>query len=428
MTRFQTIFMGILVLLGIVGAVLFATAKNKGNGSAPQLVMWGTLPSQEVVSVLTKASQDYRDAVNVAYVEKNPATYENDLIAALARGQGPDLILLPQNLVIKQRDKFYAIPFDTYSERSFKDSFIEEGELYLADEGILGLPFSVDPIVMYWNRDMFGDAGVPLPPTSWTEFYTLVPKLTKKDGNGNITQSLIAFGEARNVTHAKDVLALLSIQAGTPIVSRTTGGYVSVFDRGGERLVPAEEALAYYTEFSNPLKPSYSWNRAMANDRGAFLAGKLAVYFGYASELSSLREANPNLNFDVALVPQALGKKSTLGRMNAIAILKSSPNISSAYVAAYTLTSSVLEGDWADKSGFPPVRRDLLTKLPGDAYKAVFYRSALISNGWLDPDDAGTNAAFARLVENVTSGKLRISESVRAASQEINNLIRSAQQ
>ena len=58
------------------------------------------------------------------------------------------------------------------SERDFKNTYIEEGELYLAANGILGLPITVDPMVMYWNRDIFSSAAIAAPPSYWDEFLT----------------------------------------------------------------------------------------------------------------------------------------------------------------------------------------------------------------------------------------------------------------
>ncbi|MDO8579645.1 MAG: extracellular solute-binding protein [bacterium] len=425
MSRFQLIFSAILVVLGVAGAVLFAVARNQGSQSAPALTMWGTLDGRQVSDFLAKISVDYRDTVNVSYVGKDPATFESDLISALARGQGPDMVLLPQDLILKQLDKFYIIPYENYSQRLFKDSFIQEGELYMMSSGIVGLPFSVDPLVMYWNRDIFTNAGLATPPIAWTEFFGLVPKLTKKDQNGNISQSMVAFGEVRNVSSAKDIIALLTMQAGSPIVTFTNDGFKSnLADRGLSGLVPAESAVSFFTEFSNPVKASYSWNRAFSLDRTMFLAGRLALYFGYASELSGLRGANPNLNFDVAVMPQAEGNRMTFGRMNAIALLKTSPNVGPAYIAAVTLTSAPLQTEWLTNSGFPPVRRDMLRTLPSDAFQSVIYQSALISRAWLDPYREATLGTFMRLIEDVTSGVSRVSESVNEANLELDNLLR----
>ncbi len=432
MTRFQLIFTGILVTLGIAGVIVFATFKNSGEKTAPRVVMWGTLKSEYVNTFLSEVMLKKKDTINVSYIEKRSDTFEDDLIAALARGAGPDMVLLPQDLIVKQLDKFYITPYENYSERTFKDSFIQEGELYLMPTGIVGFPFAVDPMVMYWNKDLFAAVDAALPPTSWTEFFGLVPKLTKKDETGNISQSLVAFGEVRNVTHAKDIISLLAIQAGTPIVTRgQQGNLASVFNtRNSSGLVPGEQAVSFFTEFSNPVKGSYSWNRALSNDRSSFIAGKLALYFGYASELVGIRDANPNLNFDVTVVPQTTAtlagtaRKMTFGNMNGVAILKSSRNVGAAFTAAVNLTNTDAQTLWVEKSGYPPVRRDLLTKLPGDAYMATFYRSALVSNAWLDPDREGTDSVFMKLVENITSGRQRVSAAVTTASVEIDNFIR----
>src|SRR5690606_38217983 len=102
-----------------------------------------------------------------------------------------------------------------------------------------------------------------------------------------------------------------------------------------------ESALRFYTNFSNPSQESYSWNAALRNSRDAFLAGELAIYFGYASEIQGLRQQNPNLNFDAALMPQTrdVATTMTFGKMYGFAIARATPNISTAFTVASTLTT-----------------------------------------------------------------------------------------
>jgi multiple sugar transport system substrate-binding protein len=429
MSRFQIIFMAALIFLGVGGAILFAVTKNNSGGSSTvQLTLWGSLPAEQIQKYLSDLSQQ-GTGVNLNYIQKRADSMETELVSALARGQGPDLLLLPQDLVVPQSDKFFVIPFDNYSERAFRDSFVQEGELFLTPTGVIGLPFSLDPMIMYWNRTLFTNAGIAKPPASWVDFYALAPKLVKKDENGNIIQSLIAFGETRNVTHASEAYSLLALQAGTPIVWRNQGSFESALKAQVGSFVPAEEALAFFTEFSNPVKASYSWNRSLSNDRNAFVAGKLAVYFGYASEAADIRAANPNLDFDVALVPQTDAqtgsRRLTFGRMNAVALLKSSPNIAAAFQAASAMTSAQGESAWVAVSGLSPTRRDLLGTAPSDPIKAVAYQSALIAQGWLEPGPQAALSLFQRMADNVTSGRLRISEAVSQASGELDTLLRS---
>ncbi|MDP1625199.1 MAG: extracellular solute-binding protein [bacterium] len=427
MSRFQLIFTGVLIACAVFGVALFALNRTNNSGEAPQVVLWGTFPHSLMSGFLGDARLEYRDQLNVVYVQKQAATFESELIASLARGQGPDMVLWPQDLILKQADKFFVVPFENYSERTFKDSFIEGSELYLVPGGVIGLPFSVNPMVMYWNREIFGEAGVSLPPTTWNELYALAPKVIKKDVGGGISQAMVAMGSSANIVHYKDMLALLSMQAGTPIVARDARGIVTSVFGVSQGQVPGEQAINFFTEFSNPSKPAYTWNRSLMNDRDMFIAGKLAMYFGYASELQGIRSANPNLNFDVAVIPQASGRTATFGHMTAFAFLKSSPNIGPSVSAAAILTGSNLQNLWASKSGLPPVRRDLLASTPGSAYTAVFYRSALMARAWLDPNREATNIVFERLVDNVTSGRYRASQAVSAASSEIDSIIRTNQ-
>ena len=71
----------------------------------------------------------------------------------------------------------------------------------------------------------------------------------------------------------------------------------------------------------------------------------------------------------------------------------------------------------------PPVRRDLLSEVQTDAVSSVFYDSAIISKGWLDPESPKTEAIFKNMVESVTSGRASLSEAVSTADAELNLLL-----
>ena len=363
------------------------------------------------------------------YIEKDKDIFERTLIEALASGTGPDIALLPQDLVLRHSDKTYPIPYESMSARSFKDRFIEEGEVYLNESGILALPFIIDPMVMYWNRDLFSSSGLSSPPSFWDEFYTIAPLMTLKDDDSNITRSTISFGEFSNVTHAKDIISLLIMQAGNPIIiedSLSRSGYRAVLsERFNYEIAPTDSALRFYTEFSNPTKESYSWNRSLPSSLNMFTAGNLAVYFGYASELSEIKRKNPHLNFDVASVPQARDaiRKVTFGRMDGLAILKSSKNISAAFRAATLLSDAKFISALADEFSLPPVRRDLLAKKPVDAFRFLFYDAAIVSRGWLDPSPRDTEIIFKNMIERIVSREAKISTAVSSANGEMEKLL-----
>jgi len=65
-----------------------------------------------------------------------------------------------------------------------------------------------------------------------------------------------------------------------------------------------------------------------------------------------------------------------------------------------------------------------LSAKPKDVYKSVFYDSALLADSWLDPSASETDRIFQSMIEDVTSGRLRISSSVSRASNSIDTLLK----
>ena len=291
----------------------------------------------------------------------------------------------------------------------------------------MALPILVDPLVMYWNRSLFNAASLALPPKAWDELVDLSTKLTKTDPSFSVLQSTIALGGYENVTNAKEILATLVMQAGNPITTRIpTQGVESILsDRLGFAEAPADSAIRFYTEFANPVKLVYSWNRALPASLDMFLRGDLALYLGFASELLDIQEKNPNLNFDVARVPQVSDgpTKSTFGKFYGIALMKQSDNVGGAFQAAFALSGAQAGQLWSDKFLLSPVRRDLLAQKPTDAFKSIFYTEALIAHGFLDPSPTETDGILGTMISDIASGRRGVSQAVGEADTRLQNLI-----
>lgn len=423
MTKFQIVLTLIFGLFILIGVLIFATGWGLGTSEVSNVTIWGTLKKSSFETFLARSGLNQDQSVNINYVEKSRETFDSEFIEALASGRGPDLFFLSQDSILKHTDKVYPIPFDTYSERDFRDTFIEEGELYLTNTGSLGLPYIIDPMVMYWNRDLFSAAGLSVPPKFWSEFYDLSLKLTNKDTNLNIFKSAVAMGEYDNVANANQLISLLIMQAGNPITTRAAdGGVNNLFSqRLGLPALPTDRAVNFYTEFSNPLKPFYSWNRSLPDSKSHFISGDLAIYFGFASELADIRLKNPNLNFDVAAMPQSSdsGRVITFGNMSALAITRSSQNIAASYRVANILTTAENLNHLSQITNLPPVRRDLLTARPSEAYSALFYQAAVQSRAWLSPEPAKLKPIFEEMIESITGGRSSMTQAIGRASQQI---------
>ncbi len=430
-TVFQIGVMVSFAVSAVIGVIIFATGFGVSKEKPlPKILVWGTVRQDVMDSVLEKLTTKNDRFSQISYEEKDSRTYSSVLVNALAAGNGPDLFILPQELVLGFSDKTLMIPYKNYSEREFRDSFVEGGELFLSRDGIRALPFSVDPLVMYWNRDIFASVGLTTPPAFWDEFFVLSPKITKRDKSSNIVRSFVAFGEYSNVVNAKEVLSAFILQTGNPIVSFSKDG--QIVSRLTENFdfmePPALAALRFYTEFSNPVKAVYSWNRALPDSRQSFIAGDLALYIGFASEFSLLKEANPNLNFDVVEIAHSrdsgIKYPITFAHFTGLSISRASISPIAALEVAKALTSQKSITTLSKLTGLPPIRRDLLGEKPVDAIGPVFYNAAITARGWLDPDSSATDEIFKRMIESVVSGRALLREAVDTANAEINNLLR----
>ena len=426
--NFQIIILIIFIALAILGLLVFSGVINIGGQTKPgalgTVVLWGTAKAQTVNTALEKFNRANPTFI-VKYVQKNPETFDQDLLEAMASRIGPDMFFLPDNLVLSYVNKIYTIPYQSYPLANFKTSFAGAGEVFLTSRGILAFPIAIDPLVMYYNRSILDANSIIYPPKYWDDFKTLVPILTKKDDAGNISVGTIGMGQFSNIAHAKDILSTLFMQTGNSIIAEKGGFFYPVLGNSGSNMQNLDAVLSFYASFSDPLNVLYSWNRAFSNSVDAFSAEKLAFYFGYASELQTLIKKNPNENFLVTSIPQIKSAKFKLtsGRVTGIAISSSSKNLTTALTAASLLATSSFASDFAYAAGIPPARRDLLAGKPTDAYFPIFFNSALYAKAWLDPSPSDTDNIFKNMIDGVLSNSMTVDNAIKDANSKFSLLL-----
>ncbi len=364
--NFQLILLIVFIAAAIFGVLVFSGAIpiGKTQGALGTVVLWGTVPN----ATISLAVEDFNKANTsfiLKYVQKSASTFDKDLLEALASGTGPDLFILPDNLTYHYANKILTIPYTSYPLATFKTVFAGAGEVFLSSKGIAAFPLSIDPLVMYYNRSMLDSNGIIYPPKYWNDLSTMIPLLTKKDDSNKITKSAVALGHFTNVVHAKDILSALFLQAGNPIVVEKDGAFNPTLDSSiGAYNLPS--ILKFYTDFADPNNPVYSWNGSFPNSNDAFSGENLAFYFGYASELQSLVNKNPNQNFFVTGMPQIKNsnQKITGARVMGIAVSSASKNVNTAFLAASLLATGDFASKFAAATAVGPARRDLLAISP----------------------------------------------------------------
>jgi ABC-type glycerol-3-phosphate transport system substrate-binding protein len=424
--KFKLVLTGVFIFFILVGLIAFSTYRSSNTANTNVVVsIWGTVDKTAFDNFVTKYKQEKNLQFQLTYTYKSIDTIDSQLVEAIATGKAPDAILIPHTLEKRYLDKVYMIT--SVPIRDYIDTYIQEAELYIQPSGIFAMPFFVDPLVMYWNKDMFASASIALPPSKWTEFPALAGKLSKSDNNANIIKSVASLGEFKNVNNAKALLSTLMMQAGSPIVSLQNGLYTSTLDYKSSTniLPPTVSALQFFTDYSNPKKTVYSWNRSLPSSKLSFLSEDLAIYFGFASEFNDIRGKNSNLNFDVVTMPQTLDAqtRTTYGDLYGFSILKSSQNPTATFNMISLLTGTESISYLVQVMDVAPARRDIISLGSQNPIKSVFFNSALISKAWIDPDSRKTDKIFQDMVENVTTGRTGVQESVSNASLELNSLL-----
>lgn len=427
-----------IVILAVFGiAIVFAVFVFAGltgsseNADIGTVVLWGTVDQGIMDSFLTLLNEVDDRAGNITYKQIEPDTYETQLVNALAGGTGPDLFMVTDSTVLHHWDKIQPIPIETLSQRTYQDTFIDAARLFMVPSGARALPISADPLVLYWNRDMFARAGFSRPPQYWDELFLITEQMTKRNNANTIDQSAISFGEFDNVTHAKDIIATLIMQAGGDIVFTAEDGSINagLAPQGlGTAIAPAQSALRFYTEFADPTKNIYSWNLSLPNSIDAFAQARLGMYVGYASDIAAIQAKNAHLNFDVAPLPQIRSGEArrilTFTHLQALAIPKVAKNPTGARAVALMLSDATAAQLFSEATGLPSARRDKLSERPADPVQAIFRDSVLVGKVWYDPDASRTNDIFRRMITGITSGALKPSDTVFRANEELRALLR----
>jgi multiple sugar transport system substrate-binding protein len=151
-------------------------------------VTWGDNPAQ-----LQELFNKYAEANNVK-VEVNAPVADDKVIAGLSGSQPPDILVLgaPDNVPAWTNEGLLTPLDEVISANNInKDDIIPAVLSQCAYKGDhYCLPWGTDTYALYWNKDLFEEAGLDpeKPPQTLEELAEYADKLTKVDANGEITQ------------------------------------------------------------------------------------------------------------------------------------------------------------------------------------------------------------------------------------------------
>ena len=280
------IFAGVgLILL----AVVFLALKLIGSkgGATGQITWWGLWEDPSVVSPLIDEYQASHPGIKINYIKQSPQDYRERLTNALAKGTGPDIFYIHNSWVPMFRGDLDSLPASVINPADYVKTFYRTASSDLSTgNSIVGIPLGYDALVLYINEGIFTAAGKTAPAT-WDDLRVLAKELTIKSDQGIITQAGVALGRTENVDHWQEILALMMIQNNVDL-SNPTGKN-------------AEGALTFFTNFSSV---DGVWDSTLPPSTQSFAGGKLAMYIGPSWRYFEIKQANPDLKFKTAPIPQ----------------------------------------------------------------------------------------------------------------------------
>ncbi len=430
------------------------------------LEIWGLFDDSDVYNEIFEAYRKVNPNVGkITYKKLNVDTYKKDLIDALASGQGPDIFLVHNNWVPIMASKIYPAPPAILNEQQFRQNFVDVAAQDFILDGLVGaVPLSIDSLGLFYNKDLFNEAGITSPPQDWNEFMTDARKLTKIDAQGQITQAGAAMGTAVNINRATDILNLLMLQTKTEMVD--IEGKKATFDkyvnRDGTSYSPGENAWNFYTQFATQGSSSvpYTWNSKLHYSVDAFSEGTLGMMFNYSWQIPVLASKSPKLNYGIAPVPQfpdspqvnfanywayTVAKNKipdTTGTAPAaaasitndiraaeawklLAYMSTKPAQTVATTGTTQTQSSIFDPtiNYLTKTNKPAARRDLIEQQKSDPILGVLAAGNLIAKDWFQVDPDSIEVLFLQSIDRINRGQVSVKDAIKSAATTVTQMM-----
>jgi len=426
-----------LLALFMLGSGFGCQLKNKQVKQATKpitLVFWSVYDNVNAYQPIIKQYEAIHPNITIEYHKYLYGEYENQLLNAFAEDRGPDIFSIQNTWVKKYQPKLAPMPPTTtlaypvtstgfkktvtyqmqtkrtLSIQDLKNNFVDVvGHDVVLNGHIYGLPLAIDTLAMYYNKDLFNNAGISEPPRYWNnEFLQDVKKLTIQDPKRGLTQSGVALGGSTNINRFSDILSVLMIQNGATMMDGNDQIVFnqSINDGHGNQYNPGLEALTFYTDFANSSKDSYSWNDSLPNSLNMFISGQLAIMFDYSYDLAAIKTRAPKLNFSIAPLPQIEGTPPTninFANYWIQAVSKKSAHQNEAWDFIQFMTSAKEAKSYLQTTGHPTALRSLIQWQENQNNEvSVFASEALTAKSWyIGDNEQAAEDAIANMIKEV---------------------------
>jgi len=379
---------------------------------------------------LTKEFNATHPSMEVQLVQMaNYNTLQTKTIGAIAAKDPPLIAQAYENWAAQYATGFYLSTFDSYINGANGLSKAEVADFFpkmwdsskLADGKRYMMPFNKSNIVIYYNKDMFKEAGITRAPATWQEFADDCATLNKTNDKGEQIQ----WGASH--TPSVDLWYSLVYAYGGRVLSDTYDNVLFANNNG----VKAGTQL-----FADLYAKKFMHYTTAYGDQSDLGVGKAGMYMGSVVGRSYV-EAAIGGKFELGEAPLPAGPAGQAAALygtnivmfgNAPKYTQRQKDAAWAYIKWFT--SPHTQAVWAAQTGYLPARQSSLEDpVLIAAYQAKpETRSGLeqLSGSVLEPPTAGWNDARSKIsanLQNIFLGKVTVADGLKKMALDVQAVI-----
>lgn len=325
------------------------------------------------------------DAYGAEFEKANPdvkvrpiyaGTYQETIVKALTAhksGTPPVTSVLLSTDMFTLIDEEAIVPIDEFvktdEDRAWLTSFFPAFMLNSQAGGkTWGVPFQRSTIVLYWNKELFKEAGLDpeKAPANWAEQAAFAEKLTKRDAAGNVSQWGVQIPSSG---FPYWLFQGLTTQTGAVLANQD--GNQTFYDKP-----EVIQALQYWMDLAKTkVHPPgiVEWGTTPKD----FFERKVAMMWTTTGNLTNVR-SNAKFPFGVAMLPAGKQFGSPTGGGNFYISKKAAPaQQQAAFRLIKWITAPERAAQWSVDTGYVAVRPDAYETPAMKAYVAEFPPAAV---------------------------------------------------
>jgi sn-glycerol 3-phosphate transport system substrate-binding protein len=295
-------------------------------------------------------------------------------LTAVKSGEPPVMSILLSTDMYTLIDEDAIVPFDPLIKtaddkawlKSFYPAFMENSQ---TGGKTWGIPFQRSTIVLYYNKEMFKEAGLDpgKPPATWTEMREYAQKLTRRDPGGKVTQWGIQIPSSG---FPYWLFQALAIENGAQLMN--PAGTQTFYDKP-----EVVGALSYWLDLINKYKVHPEGIVEWGTTPKDFFEKKVAMIWTTTGNLTNVKN-NAKFDFGVAMLPAGKQRGSPTGGGNFYIFAKSTPAQREAAMKFIKwVTSPERAAQWGIDTGYVAVRADAWETPAMKQYVAGFPAAAV---------------------------------------------------